>query len=104
MGMGTRQSQEMQEEIWIANAELARSPGHPFYQRLNELLESEKFDVFVEGFAASFTRPPWGVPVWFRGFIFARFSSAILRASRASAALRGGWPILWRCGVSCASG
>jgi len=39
MGMGTRKFQERQEEIWIANAELARSPGHPFYQRVNELLE-----------------------------------------------------------------
>jgi len=33
--MGTRQSREHQEEIWFAKAELARSPGHPFYQRLN---------------------------------------------------------------------
>ena len=47
--MGTRKSQEQQEEIWIANGELARSPGHPFYQRLNELLDEEKFDEFVEG-------------------------------------------------------
>ena len=47
--MGTRQSQEQQEEIWIANVELARSPGHPFYQRLNELLDGENFDLFVEG-------------------------------------------------------
>jgi hypothetical protein len=47
--MRTRQLREEQEEIWIANAELARSAGHPFYQRLNELLESEKFGAFVEG-------------------------------------------------------
>lgn len=49
MGMETRKSREGQEEIWIANGELARSPGHPFYQRLNELLEEEKFDELVEG-------------------------------------------------------
>src|SRR5215472_11840919 len=49
MGMGTRRSEEQQEEIWIANAELARSPGHPFYQLVNELLDGEKFDLFVEG-------------------------------------------------------
>ena len=47
--MGTRQSQQRQDEIWIANAESARSPGHSFCQRLNELLDSEKFDPFVEG-------------------------------------------------------
>ncbi len=28
MGMGTRQAQEKQEGIWIANVELARAPGH----------------------------------------------------------------------------
>jgi hypothetical protein len=54
MGMGTRKSQEQQEEIWIANADLARSPGHPFYQRLNELLDAEKFDEFVEGHCRKF--------------------------------------------------
>jgi len=27
---------------------LASAPGHPFYQRLNELLEAERFDEFVE--------------------------------------------------------
>ena len=49
MGMGTRQSQQRQEEIWIASAELRRSPGHPFYERVNELLDEAKFDEFVEG-------------------------------------------------------
>ncbi len=63
--MGTRQWQEMQEEIWIANAELARSPGHPFYQlyqRLKELLEREKFDAFVEGVCGKFYAPTMGGP------------------------------------------
>lgn len=54
MGMRTRQSQEKQEEIWIANAELARSPGHPFNQRLNKLLESEKFDEYEEDLCREF--------------------------------------------------
>lgn len=54
MGMGTRESQKSQEDIWIANGELARSPGHPFFQRLNELLESEKFDEFVGGLCRKF--------------------------------------------------
>ena len=57
MGMGTRQSQAQQEEIWIGNGELARSPGHPFYQRVNELLDAEKFDVFIEGLCRKFYAP-----------------------------------------------
>ncbi len=49
MAMGTRKLREKQEDIWIAHAELASAPAHPFYQRLNELLEADQFDEFVEG-------------------------------------------------------
>ena len=78
MGMGTRQSQQKQEEIWIANVELARSPGHPFYQRLNELLESEEFDAFVEGlcrkfYAAKMGRPGLPPGVYFRSLLIGYF-------------------------------
>jgi hypothetical protein len=38
MAMGTRKQREKQEGLWIAHAELASAPGHPSYQRLNELL------------------------------------------------------------------
>jgi transposase len=78
MGMGTRQSQERQEEIWIASVELARSPGHPFYERLNELLDAEKFDVFVEGlcrkfYAAGMGRPGLVPGVYFRSLLIGYF-------------------------------
>jgi transposase len=78
MGMGTRQSQERQEEIWIASVELARSPGHPFYERLNELLDAEKFDVFVEGLCGKFYAPVMGRPglvpgVYFRSLLIGYF-------------------------------
>ena len=39
MSMGTRKHRQRQEQLWVANAELASGPGHPFYTRLNELLE-----------------------------------------------------------------
>ena len=76
--MGTRQSQEKQEEIWIANAELARSPGHPFYQRLNELLDGEKFDPFVEGLCRKFYATRMGRPslvpgIYFRALLIGYF-------------------------------
>ncbi len=78
MGMGTRQSQEKQEEMWIANAELARSPGHPFYQRLNELLDGEKFDAYVEGLCRKFYASKMGRPglvpgVYFRSLLIGYF-------------------------------
>jgi len=49
MCMGTRQDQEQQEELWVPHAVLPKGAGHPFYQRLNELLEESRFDEFVEG-------------------------------------------------------
>jgi hypothetical protein len=39
MAMSKRSGGEKQEDIWIAHTELAVAPGHPFYQRLNELLD-----------------------------------------------------------------
>jgi transposase len=60
MAMGTRKQREKQEDIWIAHTELPSAPGHPFYQRLNELLEGEKFDEFVEGRCAKFYAAKYG--------------------------------------------
>lgn len=76
--MGTRKSQEKQDEIWIANAELARSPGHPFYQHLNDLLDGEKFDPFVEGlcrkfYAAKMGRPSLVPGIYFRALLIGYF-------------------------------
>ena len=50
---------------------MARSPWHPFYQRLNELLDGEKFDELVEGlcrkfYAATMGRPGLVPGVYFR--------------------------------------
>ena len=47
MAMGTRKQRERQEDFWVAHTEIASAPSHPFYRRLNELLEGEKFDEFV---------------------------------------------------------
>jgi len=58
--MGTRQSE--QASMWVATAELPKSPGHPFYTRLNALLEADNFDRFVEGQCARFYAPVMGRP------------------------------------------
>ena len=47
MAMGTRKDRERQEDLW-AYTEMAVGPGHPFYVRLNEVLDGEGFDAFVE--------------------------------------------------------
>src|SRR5258708_25185160 len=58
MAMGTRQSE--QASLWVATAELPKSPGHPFYTRLNALLDANDFDRFVEGQCARFYAPVMG--------------------------------------------
>lgn len=47
MGMGKRRG-ESQEELFVAAGELAKSPGHVFYKRLNKLLAECGFDEAVE--------------------------------------------------------
>jgi transposase len=37
-----------QSDLWIATSDLARTPGHPFYDSLNTVLAEAKFDEFVE--------------------------------------------------------
>jgi transposase len=52
MAMGTRHKRRRQEELWVPTASLARPASHPFYQRLNHLLDACDFDEFVEGLCA----------------------------------------------------
>jgi transposase len=78
MAMGTRKQQERQEDLWIAAAELPRSAGHPFYERLNELLEQAGFDRFVEErcrrfYAAKMGRPSLAPGVYFRLLLIGYF-------------------------------
>ena len=47
MSMGRRKRR--QETLFVATAELARSAGHPFYRKLNELLAEAEFDRWIEG-------------------------------------------------------
>lgn len=46
MGMGRRRAR--QGELFTSTSDLARSPGHPFYRRLNQLLGEAGFDRWIE--------------------------------------------------------
>ena len=70
MGMGTRRRRQRQEQIWIAQQELAKGPAHPFYQRVNELLEGKKFDEFAERECAKFYAGNVGRPSLAPGIYF----------------------------------
>ncbi len=60
MAMGSGRGE--QASLWVATAELPKSPGHPFYTRLNALLDAADFDRFVEGQCAKFYAPVMGRP------------------------------------------
>jgi len=60
MAMGTRKQREKQEGLWIAHTELATAPGHPFYQKLNELLEAERSTSLSSSGVRSSTRRSTG--------------------------------------------
>jgi transposase len=57
-----RKHLQRQKELWITHAELATAPGHPFYQRLNELLDAEHFDEYAERECARFYAAKNGRP------------------------------------------
>lgn len=40
--------------MWVATQDLPRSAAHPFYQRLNQILDEGDFDRFVEGLCQRF--------------------------------------------------
>jgi len=92
MALGKRQPK--QPGLWIAAPELPAAPGHPFYQKLNTLLDEAGFDRFVEGlcqpyYADGVGRP--GIPpgVYFRMLFVGYFEGLDSR--------RG---IAWRCADS----
>ena len=76
--MGTRKQREKQEEIWIAHTELAAASRHSFYQKLNELLEAEGFDEFVESRCAKFYAETYGRPSLTPGIYFRSLNSRLV--------------------------
>jgi transposase len=60
MAMGKRKSE--QAPLWIPTTDLPVSPGHPFYVRLNEILEAAGFDRVVEEQCRPFYAPVLGRP------------------------------------------
>src|SRR5206468_5209213 len=68
MAMGKRKSE--QAPLWIPTTELPVSPGHPFYVRLNTILDAAGFDRFVEEQCRAFYAPVMGRPSLLPGRYF----------------------------------
>jgi len=48
MAMGKRRRRATQTSMWVATSDLPRSAAHPFYARLNQILDTHDFDGYVE--------------------------------------------------------
>jgi transposase len=48
MAMGKRRPRPKQTSMWVATQDLPRSAAHPFYTRLNQILDKADFDGYVE--------------------------------------------------------
>lgn len=92
--MSMKRRPQQQQEVWIATTDLPKSPGHPFYRKLNELLAEAGFDRWVEDRCAAYYVEEVGRPsippgVYFR-LIFVGYFEGI-------GSQRG---IAWRCSDS----
>jgi transposase len=54
MAMGKRKRHAKQSSMWVATQDLPRSAAHPFYARLNQILDQHDFDGYVEGLCQRF--------------------------------------------------
>ena len=90
MAMGRRRT-TAQGEFWIPTNTLRQAPGHPFYERLNAVLDEAGFDPFCEAqcrkfYAAKMGRPSVAPGVYFRMLMIGYFEK--LDSER---------QIAWRC-------
>ncbi len=68
MAMGKRKAK--QESLWVSTEEIARSQGHPFYGKVNEVLEQRKLDPRLEHLCRRFYKPVFGRPSMAPGVYF----------------------------------
>src|ERR1700686_982298 len=70
MAMGRRKKRVRQEGLWIPATVLPVGASHPFYQRLNQILDEKKFDEYVEGICEKFYADEVGRPGMAPGIYF----------------------------------
>lgn len=78
MAMGTRKKRERQEDLWVVGSEVVGTPGHAFYDRLNQILDQHHFDRKVEHLCRRYYKGRLGRPsitpgVYFRALLLGYF-------------------------------
>jgi len=76
MAMGRKK--QRQQTLFVATADLPRTPAHPFYEHLNSLLAAHRFDAVVEELCRRFYHDKMGRPslppgVYFRMLLIGYF-------------------------------
>ena len=61
-GMAMGREGDRQDDLIVTWAEMPRSPGHAFYDRLQEVLMAGGFDRFVETACQAYYAPKMGAP------------------------------------------
>ena len=94
MAMGKRRRRGRQPSMWVAGSDLPRSGGHPFYERLNRVLDEAGFDAFVEEqcrqfYADGVGRPSLAPGCTAPGFLDTRLRYTAWRSSYCSRASSG---------------
>lgn len=85
----------------MPTAKLARPASHPFYARLNALLDESKFDEFVEEICQPFYATTIRTTGIGAGNLLSTVADCISEASIASGASRGGRRIRWASALFC---
>ena len=62
MAMGKRRRRLKQTSLWVATQDLPRTGAHPFYTRLNQILDQADFDGYVEALCQRFYADEVGRP------------------------------------------
>jgi transposase len=107
MAMGKRRRHAKQTSMRVATQYLPRSAAHPFYTRLNQILDKHDFDGCVEGLCHRFYSKEIGRPGlppgrYFRLLLIGYFEG--LDAERAIRVARGGFVCVARVSRPGASG
>jgi hypothetical protein len=97
---GDEKKRVRQERLWTPTAALPVGVSHPFYQRLNQILEEKRFDEYVETICQDFYAGEMGRPGLSPGINFGAISKGSIR----SAESHGAPAIVCRFDRSCGSG
>ena len=78
MSLGSRRRRQRQKDLFLTSSDLPRSAAHPFYSKLNALLDEHGFDAHAEALCAPFYaetigRPSLAPGVYFRCLLIGYF-------------------------------